>query len=210
MNAHSLVRGVQNQIHWQGNLIDSNLLEEGFKQGKFVNLKECFRMPLTAIEHLEREKILPIRNLPKAQDVRSLGVVVEDIVLPASYTIQWLADQLADRLYKKVMLRGIHPGHCSVLYNHAVKDKLFPGNQGGLSTFLQMVNSSLRTIPGARQASHMLQLTQSIKESILYDCNCGSQNTSTTPLAVSGQLMSPSDAEGTVEYETERHSEVNF
>ena len=167
-------------------------------------------MPLTAIEHLERENILPIKNLPEAQDVRSLGVMVEDIVLPASYTIQWLADQLAERLYQKAMLRGIHPGHCSVLYDHAVKDKLFPANQGGLSTFLEMVNSSLRTIPGTRQSSFMLQLTQSIKESLLYDydCNCGSQNTSTTPLAVSGQLMSPSDAEGTVEYKTQMHSEV--
>ena len=140
-----------------------------------------------------------------------MGVKVEEISLPGSYTIQWLADQLADRLYKKVMLRGIHPGHCSVLYNHTAEDALFPPDQGGASTFLQMVNSSLRAIPGTRQASHMLQLTSRMEESLLYDCNCKSHDTSTTlttPLTLSGQLTTPSDPEETVEYKTERHSEV--
>ena len=165
-------------------------------------------MPLTTIEHLGRENILPIHDLPRAQNVKSLGVMVEEINRPASYTIQWLADQLADRLYKKVMLRGIHPGHCSVLFDHTAKDNLLPPDQGGLAAFLQMVNSRLKTLPGTSQTSHMLQLTQSIEESLLYDCTCGSQNTSTTTLAVSGQLMSPSDAEWTGEYGTERHSEV--
>ena len=168
-------------------------------------------MPQTAIEHLKRENILPINDLPKAQDAKSFGVTVEDITLPVHYTIQWLAEQLADRLYKKVMLRGIHPGHCSVLYNHTTEDNLFPPDQGGLSTFLQMVNSSLRAIPGTRQASHMLQLTNSMEESLLYNCNYdGHNNTSTTPLTVSSQLKAPSDAEETVEYKTERHSEVTF
>ena len=167
-------------------------------------------MPRTAIEHLEKENILPIDNLPKAQDVKSFGVMVENLILPGSYTIQWLAEQLADQLYKKVMLRGIHPGHCSVLYNHTAEDDLFPPDQGGTSTFLQMVNSNLRAVPGTRQASHVLQLTQNIEESVLYSCNCKSQYTSTTPLTVSGQLMAPSDVEETVEFETERHSEVIF
>ena len=207
-DTHSLVRGFQNQIHWQGNLIDSNLLEKGFKQNKFIHLKECFRMPLTSIQHLDKEKILPIKDLPRAQDVKSWGVVVEDMSLPASYTVQWLAEQLADRLCKKVMLRGIHPGHCSVLYNHTAEDDLFPQDQGGLPIFLQMVNSSLRTIPVTRQASHVLQLTQNIMESVLYSCNCNSQDTSTTPLTVYVQLMAPSSAEETVEYKMERHSEV--
>ena len=165
-------------------------------------------MPQTAIEHLER--ILPINDLPRAQDVKSFGVMVEDISLPVCYTSQWLAQQLADRLYRKVMLRGIHPGHCSVLYNHAAEDNLFPPDQGSLSTFLQMVNSCLRTIPGTRQASHMLQLTQSVEDSLLYNCNCNPQDTSTAPLAVSGQLSAPSDAEETAEYRTEKHSEVIF
>ena len=172
----------------------------------FINLKECFRMPQTAIEHLERENILPINDLPKAQDVKSFGVMVEDLSLPASYTIQWLAEQLADQLYKKVMLRGIHPGHCSVLYNHTAEDDIFPPDQGGTSTFLQMVNSSLRALPGTRQASHMLQLTHSMEESVLYNCNI--HDTSTLPLTVYGQLMPPSYAEETIEYKTERHSEV--
>ena len=167
-------------------------------------------MPQTAIKHLEREKILPTNDLPKAQDVKSFGVMVEDISLPGSYTIQWLAEQLADRIYKKVMLRGIHPGHCSVLYNHTAEDDLFPPDQGGTSTFLHMVNSSLRAIPGTRQASHVLQLTQCIEDSVLYSCNCKSQDTSTPPLTISGQLMAPSDVEKTVEFETERHPEVIF
>ena len=207
-DTHSLVKGFQNRIHWQGNLIDSNLLGDGFNQNKFIKFTECFRMPRTAIEHLERENILPINDLPKAQDVKSGGVVVEDTILPASYTTQWLAEQLADRLFNKVMLRGIHPGHCSVLYNHTAEDKFFPPGQGGISTFLQMVNSSLKAIPGTKQASHMLQLTRSIEESLLYNCNI--HDTSTPPLTVSGQLVPPSDAEETVEYKMERHSEVIF
>ena len=167
-------------------------------------------MPQTAIKHLERENILPIHDLPRAQDVQSFGVMVEDINLPGRYTIQWLAEQLADHLYKKVMLRGIHPGHCSVLYNHTAEDDIFPPDQGGLSTLLQMVNSSLRAIPGTRQASHMLQLTNSMEESLLYSCKCNSHDTSTTTLTVSSQSMPPSDAEETAEYKTERHSEVTF
>ena len=165
-------------------------------------------MPQTAIEHLDRENILPSNDLPTAQDVNSMGVKVEDISLPGRYTIQWLAEQLADRLYKKVMLRGILPGHCSVLYNHTAEDDLFPSHQGGTSTFLQMVNSSLRAIPRTRQTSHMLQLTNSTEESLLYDCDCKSHDSSTTPLTLSGQLMTSSDPEETVEYKTERHTEV--
>ena len=144
-------------------------------------------MPQKAIEHLDRENILPTKDLPRAQDVKSLGVIVEDISLPGSYSIQWLAEHLADWLYKKVMLRGIHPGHCSVLYNHTAEDDLFPPDQGGTSTFLQMVNSSLRAIPETRQASHMLQLTRSTEESLLYDCKI--QYTSTTFLPVTDQFQ---------------------
>ena len=203
-DTHSLVRDSRNHIQWQGSLVHSHLLEEGFQQDKILNLKECFRMPLTAIEHLEREKILPVNELPKASDVASFGVIVEDLILPARFTIKWIAEQLAHRLFKKVMPRGIHPGHCSVLYDHKAKDDLFPLHQGGLSTFLQMVNSSLRTIPGTRQASHMLQLTHSIENSLLYNCNCKSEGRSTPPLI----STTPFDVEETVEFGTERHSEV--
>ena len=112
------------------------------------------------INHLEREKILPIKDLPKAQEVNSLGVIViNDITLPATYTIQWLAQQLAERLNRTVMQRGIHPDHCSVLYDHMVEEALFPSDKGGLPAFLQTVNESLQGLAVEKQASHVLQLT---------------------------------------------------
>lgn len=214
-DTHSLVRGLQNQINWQGNLIDSNLLEKGFSQKRFVNLTKCFRMPLKMINHLEREKILPIKDLPKAQEVNSLGVVViNDITLPATYTIQWLAQQLAERLKRTVMRRGIHPGHCSVLYDHMVEEALFPSDQGGLPAFLQTVNESLQGLAVEKQASHVLQLTQSIQETLLYGSRNKSKDTSAaaTPVTVqknvAGVLLDSSDPEETKGDETERHSEV--
>mgnify|MGYP003322239561 CR=1 FL=1 len=212
-DTHSLVRGFQNQIEWQGNLVDSNLLKKGFKRNKFIKLKECFRMPRTAIEHLDRENILPTNDLPRAQDVNSMGVKVEDISLPGSYTIQWLADQLADRLYKKVMLRGIHPGHCAILFHHEAMADLFPSSEGGFSAFLQGANAELRSMSVGRQAGHMLQMTEDVAESILFGCHTTLSSTSATALVsfpLHSQVGSISAPKDTAEYKTEQHNEVTF
>ena len=217
-DTHSMVRGIQNQINWQGSLIDSSLLEKGFSQNRFIHLTECFRMPLKVIEHLERERILPIREFPSAKDVNSLGVIVDndlvdnDTTLPRCYTIKWLAQQVADRLNKEVMQRGIHPGHCSVLYDHTVEDALFPSDQGGVPTFLEAVNESLRGLAVDTQASHVLQLTQVIQETLLYDYSGKRTDTSDTVFSdkksTPDLLTSSSDPEETMEYKMERHSEV--
>ena len=82
-----------------GNLVDSNLLEEGFKCNTFVKLQDCFRMPRAIIDHIDTEKVLPTGDLPEAQDVRSLGVKEVNISLPVGlYSSQWMADQLAEQL----------------------------------------------------------------------------------------------------------------
>ena len=86
-DTHSMMRGIQNQINWQGSLIDSSLLEKGFSQNRFIHLTECFRTPLKMIEHLEREAILPIKDFPSAKSVNSLGVIVDnDMTLPPNYS----------------------------------------------------------------------------------------------------------------------------
>ena len=66
---------------------NGKLLEEGFKKNKIVKLEECFQTPLAMINHIESEKVLPTTDLPKAQDVKSLGVVEENISFPLGYSI---------------------------------------------------------------------------------------------------------------------------
>ena len=140
-DTHSLHRGVGNRLQWMGNLVDVKLLEEGFKRNKFVKLQECFRMPHAMINHIDSEKVLPTGDLPQAQDVKSLGVMEVNINLPAGFSSQWLANQLAEQLHMKVMQRGIHPGQCAVLFDQGAENQLFPATDGGLPAFVQLVNS---------------------------------------------------------------------
>ena len=159
------------------------------------------------VKHIETEKVLPTNDLPRARDVRCQGVVVEDIDLPAAgYNLQFVAEKLADQLYKKVMITGIHPGHCAVVYNDGTVDDLFPPNQGGFLTFVDAVNSSLKKISVKCQASHMLQVSLDIKESLLYNKSCGFPLP--LHLAKPPNSVAPTSAEETVEYKFERHCEV--
>ena len=209
-DTHYLASGFMKQVHWKGSLVDSNHLEEGVKLKKFVKLDECFRMPLNMIKHIKTAKVLPTNDLPRAKDVQSRGVVVEDIKLPTGgCKLQSLAEELADQLYKKVMITGTHPGHCAVVYNDGAMDDLFPPNEGGSLTFVDAVNSSLKKISIKGQASHMLQVTPDIKESLLYNESCGNTLFALPlPLTVSPHSISLSSAEETVEYKIERHCEV--
>ena len=67
------------------------------------------------------------------------------------------------------MVGGIHPGHCAVVYNDGAVDDLFPPTEGGLSTFMEKTNSALKGLCVQRQASHMLQITSDVEESLLYN-----------------------------------------
>ena len=168
-DTHCLMKGSGNQIHWLGNLPCGNLLEEGFNTNRIVKLETCFRMPLAMLNHIESEKMLPTRDLPEAQDVQSLGVVEENINFPVGYSIQSMAEQLAKQLHMKVMQRGIHPGHCAVVFDDSAGVlQLFPPQDGGLPVFVKHVNSCLRAIPVESQRSHMLQMSLSIEETLLY------------------------------------------
>ena len=207
-DTHSLVRGIDSRLKWRGTLINSNLLDVGVKQNKFVKLEECFRIPKAMIDHIEKEKVIPIPDLPRARDVKSLGVVWENIDLPMGSSLSMLANKVADQLHKNVMLRGIHPGHCAVLFHGDSEDDLFPHTQGGLKTFLQLVNSDLRAIPTKSHAMHMLQLTQNMQESSFF----GDPRRKTLPAPSLPQgsfplVLSPG-AGRTVEYNTERHNQV--
>ena len=126
-------------------------------------------MPLAMINHIETQKVLPTTDLPNAQEVKSLGVVEENINFPLGYSVQLMAEQLAGQLHTKVMQRGIHPGHCAVVFDGgAAAVELFPPHHGGLPAFVQLVNDNLRAIPAKSQAGHMLQISPNIEETLLY------------------------------------------
>ena len=126
-------------------------------------------MPRAMIDHIESEKVLPTSDLPKAQDVTSLGVIEENISFPQGYSTQSLAKELAKQLYRNVMQQGMHPGHSAVVFHSDTENEIFPPEEGGLSEFVQLVNDSLRAIPAKRHANHMLQTSPVIKETLLYD-----------------------------------------
>ena len=206
---HSLHKDLGNQLQWKGNLVDAKLLEEGFKCGKFIKLQECFRMPHALIKHIDSEKVLPTSDLPKTKDVKSLGVVEENIDFPAGYSDQSLAEKLAKKLHAEVMMRGIHPGHCAVVFDGDATAELFPTPNGGLPSFVQLVNEWLKAIPARNQAGHMLQISQNIEETLLYS---GSLRANPAPAFVNSPLLceahSGADGEATAAYKMERHVEV--
>ena len=209
-DSHCLMEGFNNQVHWQGPSVRSDLLEEGLKK-RFVKLNECFRMPKALIDHIKTQKILPTNDLPKAQDAESRGTMVEDIKLSEGSPFRGLAEQLAGQLQRKVMRSGIHPGHCAVVYDPGAEDVLFPPDQGGVDAFCQLVNSTLRAIPAKSQATHMVQLTQDMEGSLWY----GSRSTEITsslsvspPMTVSPRLNALVGGNETVEYIMETHFEV--
>ena len=203
-DGHSMVRGLGKTINWQGNAIKTSvLLEKGFEQRKFIKLNESFRMPLNLIKHIEAKNVLPTKTLPSAPDVPTQGVLEERLEVPDIYHLGWLAKQVANRLHQRVMKRGIHPGHCAVLYEGRAVDTLFPTAQGGLPAFICKVNGALQTISVQSQARHMLQLTQDMKESVIFGHNFAS---STDPLLT--EVSSTVASEDTVEFQCEQHAQV--
>ena len=130
-------------------------------------------MPHNLIKHIEDKNVLPTKDLPNAPDLPTQGVSEETLVVPdfstcSMTTGRWLADQVADRLHQRVMKQGIHPGHCALLYDLSAKDNLFPPGEGGLQAFIENVNTTLRAIPVQSHADHMLQLSQDMKESVIF------------------------------------------
>ena len=210
-DTHSLHKGLGNQLEWKGNLVDAKILEKGFKSGKFVKLRECFRMPRAIINHIDSEKVLPTSDLPKANDVKSLGVVEEKIDFPFGYSDQSLAEKLAEKLQTDVMMRGIHPGHCAIVFGGDTAGELFPSHSdsGGLSAFVQLVNEWLRAIPAESQAGHMLQISQSMEETLLYSSGSLSSNAALANVPLLSDPLSGVDGEATAAYKMERHAEVN-
>ena len=110
-----------------------------------------------------------------------------------------MAEQLAEQLHRKVMQRGIHPGHCAVVFQSDAAFKLFPPQDGGLPSFVQLVNDKLRAIAVKSQAGHMLQMSQNIEETLLYSSS-NVRSAHSIPLVV--------DIEDTAGYQAERHAEV--
>ena len=150
-------------------LVSAKLLKKGFKCGKFVKLQECFHMPRAMIDQIESDKILPTSDLSKAKGNESLGVVNENIDFSAGYSIQLMAEELSEQLYTKVMKRGIHPGHCAVVFDDEAVTELFPPQEGGLTAFVQLVNTKLKAMTANKKDGCMLQISQDLEETLLYN-----------------------------------------
>ena len=99
-----------------------------------------------------------------------------------------------------------HPGHCAVVFDPGAEKELFPTGDGGLANFVQHVNSSLSGMTANRRDGCMLQMSQDMEETLLYQTK--------TPSLPSLKLVaekSPSESiavEETTVYQTERHAEV--
>ena len=208
---HFLMKGRENQIRWHGNLargkLANNILQ-GFETKRLVKLEDCFRMPLAMIDHIKSEKVLPTSDLPKAQRIKSLGVVEENINFPHGYSIQSLAEELATQLYTNVMQRGIHPGNSAVVFPGEAVDELFPPQQGGLSAFVQLVNDNLRAIPARRHANHMLQTSTSIEETLLFKSESYGVPSSNNSIPLLSESSNNVEAEDTAAFQMEGHNEV--
>ena len=206
-DTHSLHRGIGNQLQWKGNLVDNNLLVRGFTDKKFVKLEQCFRMPQAIINYIDSEKVLPVENFPRAQEVESQGVIQENLALPSGFSFQWLADQVAEQLNTRVMRRGIHPGHCAVLFDQGAVDQLFPPSDGGLPEFVKLVNQKLNGMTTNVQTGCMLQVSQDTRETLLYSRS--QRNTSSALVAeiLPAGIVNTAPEETAV-YQTERHAEV--
>ena len=86
---------------------------------------------------------------------------------------------------------------------------LFPPSEGGLAKFVEIVNSSLKALSVQGQASHMLQVTQDISESLLNSKSSCDIDPSVSPLPiVCHPSITPISAEEAAEYKMERHREV--
>ena len=112
---HALERGFRNKINWRGARLDGKLIEQGVQANRVCKLTKSFRSPELITNHIKKEKLVPSTDVPEASAVEGLGVHREELqVQVRGYSQQWLAAQLADRLYASVMLDGNHPGHCTL------------------------------------------------------------------------------------------------
>ena len=104
------------------------------------------------------------------------------------------------------MQRGIHPGHCAVVFDQGAANQLFPPANGGLPDFVQLVNSSLNAMTANKKAGCMLQVSQDIGETLLYrGCQ---QNTTSSLVAERSPYGIIPLVDKTAVYQTERHAEV--
>ena len=80
-DGHFLMKTTSNQLQWKGSLLNINFFGKDFNESMFVKLRQCFRLPHAVLHHIEEEKLLPTSDLPDAPDVKSTGVVTENIEL---------------------------------------------------------------------------------------------------------------------------------
>ena len=81
---HRIEKNSKNKVFWVGNLLDSKLINKGLEQGSVKQLGSCFRLPVSVIDHIEENHILPTPTLPQPLAVQGLGVTRETILLPAA------------------------------------------------------------------------------------------------------------------------------
>ena len=98
-----------------------------------------------------------------------------------------------------------------MLFDQGAEKLLFPTADGGLPDFVQNVNSSLNALVANKKLGCMLQLSQDMGETLLYETR---SPVSSLPSLRMVSERSPGNivpaVEETVAYKTERHAEVEY
>ena len=106
-------------VFWRGERLDDGIISEGRKLGSIITLKTSFRMPDKVIEHVERNKLLPVESYPDSTHPDSGFVSI------SSATTKSLVKEVSKEIFQFVHERKIHPGHCAIVFEDQYSEMLF-------------------------------------------------------------------------------------
>ena len=192
------------RLIWVGKKIDSHLIDKGLAEGSVVKLNTTFRVPSKVMTHIRNNHVIPISDLPKSNDVQGMDVVRTKITLNGPNQVESLSkDILAEKLCEILLMKGIHPGQCAILYTEDVKDQLFPVSEGGTAKFVELLNLEMKS--KMKNPRYAPQVTDNMDESVFY-----SHGTAVLPQNTSLLADTNTNPEDTVQYHHDTHPEVLY
>ena len=198
------------RLYWIGRKMDSKLLDKGLEDGSVVRLNTTFRIPAKVMEHIKNNHVIPTTDFPKPMEMQGIGVQRTEITLNGPNQLESLSrDILGGKLCDILLLQGIHPGHCAVLYTEDMEDALFPEAEGGREEFVRLLNEEMKW--RMMNPKYAPQVSEDMDESIFYSQNQSLQTDRAvfqpnTPLVGVGST----DPWDTVQYHFDNHSEVMY
>ena len=207
-DVHAMEKGYGNKLYWVGHQLDEKMLKEGAKRGRIFFLSNSFRMSKNILNHIKETNVIPFKDFQVYSTIEGIQVSKPPpIEIPENYLEKLSKTILADKVYELTHGRGIHPGYCSILYDDESSDVLFPPSEGGLPTFLQMLNEELQSkfIPAATK--YAPQVTTKMEESVHHrhkQLATSSQQEQKNLIARS----SSDDIRATVQHQHDNHPQV--